>query len=66
MNLKSDEIKRLLLNTYSRYRKGELSHTSAKTEALILNSLLKAIQLSDLERKLESIESILKKNEEYQ
>lgn len=62
-NLHASDVKRLLLKTYLRYEKGKINASTAYKEAFLLNSVLKAIQITDLEKKLETIESILKKNE---
>lgn len=62
-NLKANDIKTLLFRTYLRYQKGEISDSAAYKEAYLLNSMLKAIQVTDLETKLENIENILKQNE---
>lgn len=62
-NLKASDVKTLLFRTYLRYQKGEISDSTAYKESFLLNSILKAIQITDLEKKLETIESILKSNE---
>lgn len=63
--LKASDIKTLLLRTYLRYQKGEISDSTAYKEAYLLNTILKSIQITDLEIKLDNIENILKRNEEY-
>lgn len=62
-DLKANNIKTLLFKTYLRYQKGEISDSMAYKEAYLLNSMLKAIQITDLETKLENIEKILMQNE---
>ncbi|MBA4852399.1 hypothetical protein [Emticicia sp. BO119] len=64
-SLKASDIKQLLLKIYIQYKKGEITHSVAYKESFLLNSILKAIQITDLQKKLETIESILHKNEEY-
>lgn len=64
-DLKASDIKHLLLKTYIRYQKGEINDSKAYKEAFLLNTILKSIQITDLEKKLETIESILKQNEKY-
>lgn len=64
-SFKASDIKHLLLKTYIRYKKGEISDSTAYKEAFLLNTILKAIQITDLERKLETIEIILKTNEKH-
>ena len=63
--LKASDMKDLLFRTYLRYQKGEISDSTAYKEAYLLNSILKAIQITDFETKLENIETILKQNEKH-
>jgi hypothetical protein len=53
------DIKRLLLRVYARYQRGAISESQAMREAVLLNSVLKAIELTDLEQRLSMIESTL-------
>lgn len=61
--INSTEVKRLLLRVYKKYSEGEISDIKAYREAYILNSVLKAIETSDLETRLHNIESTLKAND---
>ena len=61
-DIKAQDIKRLLLRVYKKYSKGEITETKAYKEAYILNSVLKAIEITDLETRLQNIEITLKPN----
>lgn len=52
-------IKKLLLSVYRRYQSGQITEAQAQRETTILNSILKAIEVTDLEERLERIESTL-------
>lgn len=54
------DIKRLLLRVYSRYQSGAITETQAYKETYLLNSVLKAIETTDLEERLQNIENTLK------
>jgi len=54
------DVKRLLLLVYKKYRNGIINEVEAQKEAYILNSLLKVIEITDLEQRLQNIENILK------
>ena len=56
------DIKRLLLRAYRRYRGGEISETEARQETFLLNSILKAIETTDLEARLQKIECLMEGN----
>jgi len=55
-DITAKDIKRLLLGVYSRYRKGSITEQRAQKEADILNSIIKAIEVTDLEERLQAIE----------
>jgi len=61
--INSADVKRLLLRVYNKYSKGELTDIKAYREAYILNSVLRAIEISDLETRLYNIEKLMKTNE---
>jgi len=61
--INSADVKRLLLRVYNKYSKGELTDIKAYREAYILNSVLRAIELSDLETRLYNIEKLMKTND---
>lgn len=57
--IKAKDIKRLLLRVYRRYQRGFISEAQAYKETYLLNSLLKAIETTDLEERLQLIENTL-------
>lgn len=59
--LKAKDIKRLLMGVYKRYKEGNITDSQAHKETYVLNSLMKAIETTDLEQRLEEIESLLKR-----
>jgi hypothetical protein len=58
-DITANDAKRLLVRLYARYRKGEVTEAAAYREAFLLNSIVKAIEVSELEDRLESIEQTL-------
>ena len=64
MDIEAKDIKRLLLRTYRRYRGGSISESQAQKETYILNSVLKAIETSDLEERMINLETTLNKDHE--
>lgn len=58
--IEAKDIKRLLLRVYRRYQSGALTEAQANRETTILNSVLKAIEVTDLEERLQRIENTLK------
>ena len=63
-NIEAKDIKRLLLRVYRRYQSGAISEAQAYKETYLLNSVLKAIELTNVEERLNSIENILRLNNE--
>lgn len=57
--IKSKDIKRLLLRVYRRYTAKEITEAQAQKEAYLLNSILKAIEVTDLQERLIKIEKAL-------
>ncbi len=57
--IKAQDVKRLLLRVYKRYQGGAITESQAHKEAYLLNSVLRAIETTDLETRLEKIESAL-------
>ncbi len=55
-------IKRLLLRVYRRYNSGAITEAQAYKETYLLNSVLKAIEVTDLEERLQNIENTLKRD----
>ncbi len=58
--IEAKDIKRLLLRVYKRYSSGAITESKAYKEAYLLNSVLKAIEITDLEDRLQNIENTLK------
>ena len=54
------DIKRLLLRIYRRYNTGVITEAQTYKETYLLNSVLKAIEVTDLEDRLQNIENTLK------
>ena len=61
--IEAKDIKRLLLRVYRRYNSGSITEAQAYKETYLLNSVLKAIEVTDLEQRLQAIELNLKENE---
>jgi hypothetical protein len=59
-DIQAKDIKRLLLRVYKRYQGGAITETQAYKETYLLNSVLKAIEVTDLEERLQNIENTLK------
>lgn len=59
--IEAKDVKRLLLRVYRRYQSGTITETQAQKETYLLNSVLKAIELTDMEQRLQNIENILKR-----
>jgi hypothetical protein len=60
--IEAKDVKRLLLRLYKKYQSGEITETKVQRETYILNSILKAIEITDLEERLQTIESSLKRD----
>lgn len=59
--IEAKDIKRLLLRVYRRYNSGAITEAQAYKETYLLNSVLKAIEVTDLEERLQDIENTLKR-----
>lgn len=59
-HIEAKDIKRLLLRVYRRYNSGAITEAQAYKETYLLNSVLKAIEVTDLEERLQNIENTLK------
>ena len=57
--IEAKDIKRLLLRVYRRYNSGAITEAQAYKETYLLNSVLKAIEVTDLEERLQNIENTL-------
>jgi len=63
-DIEAKDIKRLLLRVYRRYQSGAITEAQAYKETYLLNSVLKAIEVTNVEERLNSIENILKLSNE--
>ena len=61
--IEAKDVKRLLLRVYRRYQSGAITESQAQKETYLLNSVLKAIEITDLEARLQSIENTLRRND---
>lgn len=59
-DIQAKDIKRLLLRVYRRYQSGAITEAQAYKETYLLNSVLKAIETTELETRLQNIKNILK------
>jgi hypothetical protein len=59
-DIQAKDIKRLLLRVYRRYQSGGITEAQAYKETYLLNSVLRAIETTELESRLQIIENILK------
>ena len=60
--IQAKDVKRLLLRVYKKYQGGAITEAQAYKETYLLNSVLKAIEVTDLEERLQNIENTLKNN----
>ena len=58
--IEAKDIKRLLLRVYRRYNSGSITEAQAYKETYLLNSVLKAIEVTDLEERLQNIQNTLR------
>ena len=58
-NVEAKDIKRLLLRVYRRYSSGSITEARAQKETYLLNSILRAIEVTDLEERLNNLEITL-------
>ena len=58
--IEAKDIKRILLRVYRRYNSGAITEAQAYKETYLLNSVLKAIEVTDLEERLQNIENTLR------
>ena len=55
--IKAKDVKRLLLRVYRRYQGGTISEAQATKETSLLNSILKAIEVTDFEKRIDAVEN---------
>ncbi len=58
--LNATQIKTLMLRSYRRFSNGEISETTAFRENTMLANILKAIEASETEQRLQAIEETLR------
>jgi hypothetical protein len=58
--IEAKDIKRLLLRVYRKYNSGAITEAQAYKETYLLNSVLKAIEVTELEERLQRLETYLK------
>jgi hypothetical protein len=58
--IQAKDIKSLLLRVYRRYNSGAITEAQAYKETYLLNSVLKAIEVTDMEDRLQKLETILR------
>ena len=58
----TENIKRLMMRNYRRFSRGQISESQAYKENAILANILKAIEVSETEDRLRSLEDILIKS----
>ncbi len=59
-DIEAKDVKKLLLRVYRRYQGGAITESQAQKEAYLLNSVLKAIELTDMEERLQALETMIK------
>jgi len=52
--IEAKDVKRLLLRVYRRYQSGAITEAQAYKETYLLNSVLKTIEVTDLEERLQN------------
>ena len=58
--IEAKDIQRLLLRVYRRYQGGSITEAQAYKETYLLNSVLKAIEVTDMEERLQTIERLMR------
>lgn len=58
-DITASDIKRLMLQSYRRFVNGEISESKAFKENALLANILKAIEVSETEARLQAIETAL-------
>lgn len=57
--IKAKDIKTLLLKVYRRYQGGAITEAQASKETSLLNSILKSIEATEIEKRLDKVEGKL-------
>lgn len=58
-DITASDIKSLMLQSYRRFASGEISESKAFKENALLGNILKAIEISETQSRLEAIETAL-------
>lgn len=58
-DIQAKDVKRLLIRVYQRYQSGAITEAQASKETAILNSILKAIEVTDLDNRVSQIEDTI-------
>ena len=65
-DINAKDVKRLMIRTFRKYQKGQITIGDAYKESSLLGNILKAIEVSDTEERLSKIENLLKgANEDF-
>ena len=59
-DIQAKDVKRLLMSVYKRYQAGLISEAQATKEAGLLLSVLTAIEVTDIESRLEGLAGLMK------
>ena len=54
--MKPHDVSKAIQRIYLKYQKGQIDSDKAAKEVMLLNSLLKAIELSDLDERIKKLE----------
>lgn len=57
--IQAKTVKRLLLRVYRRYQAGLISEDQATKEAQLLTTILRAIEVTDLEQRVDTLSMIM-------
>ena len=58
-DIQAKTVKRLLLRVYSRYQAGLISEDQATKEAQLLTTILRAIEVTDLEQRVDTLSMLM-------
>ena len=58
--IQARDVSKLLLRVYKKYLRGDIDESKAYREAFLLNSVLRAVETTELEERISNIEETLK------
>ena len=58
--IKAQDVSKLMLRVYKKYLRGDIDESKAYREAFLLNSVLRAVETTELEERISNIEETLK------